>query len=32
MKILKDNKYINLIYVKGNYLYEIIFGQAAHYE
>lgn len=28
MKMPKNNQKINLIYVKGFYLYEIIFGQA----
>ncbi len=27
MKMLKNNKKINLIYAKGCYLYKIIFGQ-----
>ena len=31
MKTLKNNKEINLIYVKGQYLYEIIFGQTTKY-
>lgn len=32
MKMLKNNKIISLIYVKGFNLYEIIFGQAIKYK
>ena len=31
MKMPKNNQKINLIYVKGFYLYEIIFGQTTKY-